>query len=156
MDKEKLYNRLAAQVDALLDSNVHWLSTLANFSALLNLELENINWVGFYLKHHDELILGPFQGNPACTNIEIGQGVCGTAVANKTTVRVENVHDFPGHIACDAASQSEIVLPLYANSQLVGVLDIDSPILNRFDHNDEIGLQKLIDQLANALPNVDF
>ncbi|MFM2476635.1 GAF domain-containing protein [Celerinatantimonas sp. MCCC 1A17872] len=155
-EKAKFYERLTQQAEAFTGPDVHWLSTLANTAALLWMELDTINWAGFYLKSGEQLVLGPFQGNPACTNIDIGKGVCGTAFAQRKPLVVTNVHEFPGHIACDAASESEIVLPFYAKSQLVGVLDIDSPILNRFDQHDESGLQKLLNLLANALPDIEF
>ncbi|MFM2484039.1 GAF domain-containing protein [Celerinatantimonas yamalensis] len=155
-DKVKFYTRLTQQITALSGPDIHWLSTLANTTALLWLELEDINWVGFYLAKNDQLILGPFQGNPACTHIAIGQGVCGSAFAEKTIFRVSDVHQFPGHIACDAASQSEIVLPLYTGSQLIGVLDIDSPSINRFDGQDEAGLAELLVQLSDHLSEIEF
>ncbi|MFM2481138.1 GAF domain-containing protein [Celerinatantimonas sp. YJH-8] len=155
-DKSQFYTRLLVQFEALCGPHVHWLSVLSNTSALLWMEMERINWAGFYLLKKGELILGPYQGNVACTNIGIGKGVCGTAFAKKTVLCVADVHQFPGHIACDAASRSEIVLPLYANNRLVGVLDIDSPEINRFDSDDEVGLQKFVQRLSNTLLDMDF
>ena len=124
-----------------------WLANLSNASALLNLLLEEINWVGVYLYKNGELILGPFQGKPACTHIEMGKGVCGTAAKELKIQVVKDVHNFPGHIACDSASQSEIVLPIVNEGKLIGVLDIDSPIKERFDEIDAKGLQKFVDTL---------
>jgi len=135
------YNTLAKQLDALLTGETDRIANLSNASALLNQFLPNINWVGFYLLHQDELVLGPFQGLPACVRIPIGRGVCGTAVSQKETLVVRDVHAFPGHIACDAASQSEIVIPLIQQNQVIGVLDIDSPIKDRFSAEDQAGLE---------------
>lgn len=155
-NKAQFYSRICQQFDALNSDKVHWLSVLANTSGLLWMELERINWVGFYLYKNDELILGPYQGNVACTNIDVGCGVCGCAFAQQKVLRIADVHEFPGHIACDAASQSEIVLPIYADNRQVGVLDIDSPEINRFDSEDEAGLEELVQRLANALSGMDF
>lgn len=141
------YNTLAKQLDALLTGEKNRIANLSNASALLNQFLTNINWVGFYIMQEDELVLGPFQGLPACFRIPIGRGVCGTAVAKKETLLVDDVHAFPGHIACDAASQSEIVIPLIVNDQVIGVLDIDSPIKNRFTQEDQIGLEQFVHTL---------
>ena len=135
------YNTLAKQLDALLTGETDRIANLSNASALLNQFLPNINWVGFYLLQQDELVLGPFQGLPACVRIPIGRGVCGTAVSQKETLVVKDVHAFPGHIACDAASQSEIVIPLIQQNQVIGVLDIDSPIKDRFSEEDQAGLE---------------
>lgn len=151
MNKNNFYDDILLQLDALLEDAPTLMSQLANTSALLNVYLENINWVGFYLYQHDQLILGPFQGLPACTQIEIGKGVCGTAAKKLETIRVEDVHLFPGHIACDSASESEIVLPIIINEKLFGVLDIDAPIKNRFTEDDEIGLKKVVDLLSKKL-----
>jgi GAF domain-containing protein len=117
----------------------------------LNLELADINWVGFYLFKEDELVLGPFQGNPACVRIPLGKGVCGTAFANKQVLRIDDVHQFEGHIACDAASQSEIVIPFRAQGEWIGVLDIDSPSLARFSLQDEQGLTELMYNIEKLL-----
>jgi L-methionine (R)-S-oxide reductase len=145
--KEEQYQLLIRQLKALLDGEEDRIANLANASALLNQFLEDINWVGFYLLQQEQLVLGPFQGLPACVRIPLGKGVCGTAAANKKTERVADVHQFPGHIACDAASNSEIVVPLIIEDQVIGVLDIDSPSKNRFDATDEIYLE----QFANVL-----
>jgi len=141
------YNTLAKQLDALLTGETDRIANLSNASALLNQFLPNINWVGFYLLQQDELVLGPFQGLPACVRIPIGRGVCGTAVSQKETLVVKDVHAFPGHIACDAASQSEIVIPLMQQDQVIGVLDIDSPIKDRFSVEDQAGLEHFVQTL---------
>ena len=138
---DKLYPLLVQQLQAITENVPHKIANLANTSALLWEALDNLNWVGFYLREGDTLILGPFQGKVACIEIPIGRGVCGTAAARGETVRVEDVHAFPGHIACDSASNSEIVIPLFRNGEVVGVLDIDSPILARFTPEDQIGLE---------------
>lgn len=143
--KNNFYNDLIMQLEPLLEDAPTQISQLANTSALLNVYLENINWVGFYLFDGNQLILGPFQGLPACTQIAMGKGVCGTSAIKQEVIRVEDVHLFPGHIACDGASQSEIVLPIIIDNQLFGVLDIDSPIKCRFSIDDEIGLKKVVD-----------
>lgn len=144
------YAMLAEQLHALIeDSPV--LSALSNASALLWEALTNINWVGFYLAKDGHLLLGPFQGKPACITIAFGKGVCGTAAATREIQLVENVHEFPGHIACDSASNSEIVLPLIVDDVVVGVLDIDSPIYNRFSTTDSDGLQQICRVLISSL-----
>ena len=131
--------------------NDYDITTLSNSSALLNMYLEDINWVGFYLLKYNQLILGPFQGKVACTNIKIGRGVCGTCIQEEKTILVPNVHEFKGHIACDSASNSEICIPIYANNKLYGLLDIDSPILNRFNDIDKINLEKLCKMINENL-----
>lgn len=141
------YNTLSKQLDALLTGESDRIANLSNASALLNQFLPNINWVGFYVLQGAELVLGPFQGLPACVRIPIGRGVCGTAVGKEETIVVKDVHDFPGHIACDAASQSEIVIPLIKEGQVIGVLDIDSPIVNRFSKEDQVGLELFVQTL---------
>jgi len=141
------YHSLTKQLDALLTGETDRIANLSNASALLNQFLTNINWVGFYILREDELVLGPFQGLPACVRIPTGRGVCGTAVARKETIVVKDVHEFPGHIACDAASQSEIVIPLIKNGEVIGVLDIDSPIVNRFSKDDQDGLELFVHTL---------
>ncbi|MDF2487171.1 MAG: hypothetical protein K0R46_3339 [Herbinix sp.] len=140
-NKIELYKLLIEQLKALLEEEPHIIPNLSNASALLNGALEDINWVGFYLMNGNELLLGPFQGKPACIHIPIGRGVCGSAVAQNKTQLVQDVHAFPGHIACDSASRSEIVVPLRSGNQIVGVLDIDSPELARFDEEDRQGLE---------------
>ncbi len=151
--KEENYNLVIKQLKALLHGETNQTANLANASALLNQFLENVNWVGFYLNdvEKEELVLGPFQGLPACVRIPLGKGVCGTAAEKMKTERVANVHEFPGHIACDAASQSEIVVPIIKNNQLIGVLDIDSPILNRFDETDQEYLEQFVQALIEFL-----
>jgi L-methionine (R)-S-oxide reductase len=141
------YELLTKQLDALLTGEQDLIANLSNTSALLNQFLEDINWVGFYLLKDNELVLGPFQGLPACVRIPIGRGVCGTAVSKKQTIVVEDVHAFPGHIACDAASKSEIVIPLIKNDEIIGVLDIDSPIEARFTQEDQVGLERFVTTL---------
>ncbi|WP_269448458.1 GAF domain-containing protein [Metabacillus kandeliae] len=136
-NKEKGYELVIKQLKALLEGETDGIANLANASALLNQFLDEINWVGFYLIKEGELVLGPFQGLPACVRIKLGKGVCGTAAATGETQRVADVHAFPGHIACDAASNSEIVVPLLKDGEIIGVLDIDSPNKNRFDETDE-------------------
>ncbi|MDQ7193022.1 GAF domain-containing protein [Staphylococcus felis] len=145
------YKLLARQLDALLEGETDLIANLSNASALLNDQLDNINWLGFYLIKDNELILGPFQGKPACVHIPIGKGVCGTAVAKAEIQRVADVNAFPGHIACDANSQSEIVLPIYQNNTIIGVLDIDAPITNRFSKDDEEGLKEVVTVLEKHL-----
>lgn len=143
-EKPFMYRLLKTQLTGLLDGVPHITANLANASALINSALPNINWVGFYLLEGDTLILGPFQGNPACVEIRAGNGVCGTAVSKDEIILVENVHEFPGHIACDSASNSEIVIPIHAHGKIVGVLDIDSPNFSRFDEEDKNGLADLV------------
>ena len=137
------YERLAAQAEALVSGEKDLIANMANISALLFNHLEKVNWAGFYLYKEDQLVLGPFQGQPACIRIPMNQGVCGTAAADRSTLVVEDVHAFDGHIACDAASNSEIVIPLVVNEQLIGVLDIDSPEFGRFTDVDKAGLEKI-------------
>lgn len=149
--RNEQYKLVINQLKALLEGEKDTIANLANASALLNQFLSDVNWVGFYLLKEDELVLGPFQGMPACVRIPIGKGVCGTAVKNKQTLRVEDVHQFPGHIACDAASNSEIVIPLIVNDNVVGVLDIDSPLKNRFDETDEVFLEEFVATLVNYI-----
>ncbi|MCF2909169.1 MULTISPECIES: GAF domain-containing protein [Pseudoalteromonas] len=145
MQKKKFYDTLSLQAQALIGDEHNYIANMANLSALLFTSLEDINWAGFYLLDgKDELVLGPFQGNPACIRIPLGKGVCGTAAAELTTQLVEDVHSFDGHIACDAASNSEIVIPVMRNGELFAVLDIDSPSLARFDDEDKIGLEALV------------
>ncbi len=145
------YDTLARQTEALFAGEDNLIAAMANFSALLNENLENLNWVGFYLMDGEQLILGPFQGKVACTRIPMGKGVCGTAAYHNTTQRVADVHQFEGHIACDSASNSEIVIPMRRNNEVIAVLDIDSPLLNRFDEADQIGLELVLKTLENAL-----
>jgi GAF domain-containing protein len=145
------YDTLNQQALALLGDEPDVVANLANISSLLFNELSDINWAGFYLYKDTQLVLGPFQGRPACIRIPMGKGVCGTAAQTLTIQRIKDVHDFPGHIACDAASNSEIVLPLVVNGELFGVLDIDAPIFDRFTAADETGLTQLAVILVNHL-----
>lgn len=139
------YPLISKQIEALTSDVTDLISNLSNVSALFNMELPDINWVGFYLLNENELILGPFQGKPACTNIPLGRGVCGTAVSTDSFQLVKNVHKFPGHIACDSASNSEMVMPLHNKTgKVVAVLDIDSPITGRFSEADKEGLLTLL------------
>ncbi|MGG5254762.1 GAF domain-containing protein [Neobacillus sp. SM06] len=146
------YDLVKKQLQALVHDETNQIANLSNASALLNQFLDRINWVGFYLTDtNEELVLGPFQGLPACIRIPFGKGVCGTAAATKTTIRVEDVNQFPGHIACDAASQSEIVIPMIKNGELLGVLDIDAPEKNRFDEVDQEKLEEFVELLVQHL-----
>jgi L-methionine (R)-S-oxide reductase len=147
----KCYESLNRQAQSLLASEDDLVAAMANFSALINDSLDNLNWVGFYQLKEGQLILGPFQGKVACSRIPIGKGVCGTSAFEKQTLRVADVHQFDGHIACDSASNSEIVIPVFNKNELVAVLDIDSPILNRFSKTDQIGLENLVKSFENAL-----
>ncbi|MDN4493692.1 GAF domain-containing protein [Ureibacillus aquaedulcis] len=147
----KKYETLSKQLDALLEGEADLIANLSNASALLNQFLDNINWVGFYLMKEGELVLGPFQGLPACVRIAVGRGVCGTAVSEQKTMLVDDVHAFPGHIACDAASNSEIVIPLMKDGEVLGVLDIDSPIKSRFTLEDQQGLELFVQTLQKFL-----
>ncbi|GIP37701.1 hypothetical protein J31TS4_09810 [Paenibacillus sp. J31TS4] len=145
------YELLIRQLEGLLAGETNRIANLANASSLLGQFLQNINWVGFYLAEPDGLVLGPFQGLPACVRIPLGKGVCGTAASRRETIRVEDVHQFPGHIACDAASRSEIVIPLVKDGELLGVLDIDSPLEARFNEEDQKGLERFADRLTALL-----
>ena len=145
------YELLCAQLRGLTDGIPYETANLANASALLWQELQDINWAGFYKMEDGALVLGPFQGKPACIRIEIGKGVCGTAVAQNATQRVADVHAFPGHIACDGASNSEIVIPIHAGGKIWGVLDIDSPIFDRFSLADQAGLEQFVKILEDVL-----
>lgn len=149
-DKEECYRLINSQLKSLLENEPFVISNLANASALLGMALADINWDGFYLLQGDELLLGPFQGKPACIHIPIGRGVCGTAVAENRTLVVPDVHAFPGHIACDSASRSEIVVPIRAGGKIRGVLDIDSPLPSRFDDRDRDGLEAFVRLLEDS------
>lgn len=153
LTKSELYRELITQLGGLLDGEQDFVANMANCAALIYHTLPNLNWAGFYILQKDVLVVGPFQGKPACVRIALGKGVCGTAVQRQETIRVDNVDLFPGHIACDTASRSEIVVPLFKEGLVVGVLDIDSPILNRFDAEDAAGLEAiaaLFMQLTNV------
>ncbi len=149
-NKKECYELVHAQLKALLEGETSVIPNLANTSALLNQALIDINWVGFYLMEKGELLLGPFQGKPACIHIPVGKGVCGTAASQNSTQLVPDVHAFPGHIACDSASRSEIVVPIRVKGEVVGVLDIDSPIPGRFDTEDQSGLEEVVRLLEAA------
>jgi L-methionine (R)-S-oxide reductase len=149
--REKNYETVIRQLEALIAGEPNVTANLANASALLNQFLTDINWVGFYLTEGSQLVLGPFQGLPACVRIPFGKGVCGTAAETKTTQLVADVHQFPGHIACDAASNSEIVVPMIKNGEVIGVLDIDSPSKNRFDEVDQLYLEKFVEALLKQM-----
>ncbi|MDF2791642.1 MAG: histidine kinase [Neobacillus sp.] len=150
--RQENYELVKKQLDALLHGEKNQIANLSNTSALLNQFLDRINWIGFYLiDENNELVLGPFQGLPACVRIPLGKGVCGTSAKNMETLRIEDVHQFPGHIACDAASNSEIVIPLIKDGKLLGVLDIDSPEKNRFDELDQEHLEEITTILVNHL-----
>ncbi len=157
MNKKAFYEDLNRDVRALLAGETSFLAALGNCSALLFERLEGVNWAGFYLlTEANTLVLGPFQGKIACVRIPVGKGVCGTAIAEDKVQLVEDVHAFPGHIACDAASNAEIVIPLKVNGTLVGVLDIDSTVYSRFDSEDEAGLVALTDGLCEVLAGSDI
>jgi GAF domain-containing protein len=148
--KPEAYEHLAAQLRALLEGERDFIANAANLSALLFHSLPRLNWAGLYLHKGGGLVLGPFQGKPACVRIPVGQGVCGAAAEARRTLVVPNVHDFPGHIACDTASNSEIVVPLLDGDRLVGVLDLDSPAPSRFDDEDLVGLERLAQIFLDA------
>ena len=148
---EELYPLVKQQLQALVAGVPYQTANLANASALLNTALGDINWVGFYLRQGDRLILGPFQGKAACIEIPLGRGVCGTAAAKDETQLVTDVHRFPGHIACDSASNSEIVIPLHKDGAVAAVLDIDSPTVGRFTEADKDGLESLVPILESIL-----
>ena len=145
------YTLLCSQLRALTDGVPHFVANLANASALLWHSMEDLNWAGFYLMEGGQLVLGPFQGKTACIEIPVGKGVCGTAVAQRATQLVPDVHAFPGHIACDSASNSEIVVPIFRNGEVAAVLDIDSPSLGRFDEADKAGLEQFVKVLEETV-----
>ena len=149
-EKQAMYRLMNAQLAALTEGERHPLPNMANAAALLWEHLPDINWAGFYVMENGGLMLGPFQGKTACIRIAVGKGVCGTAVAQDAVQLVKDVHQFPGHIACDSASNSEIVVPLHKNGRVVGVLDIDSPLFARFDEDDQAGLVEFSAILENA------
>ena len=151
MSNSSKYELLAQQLQALIEGEPDLIANLSNASAAINEALENINWAGFYLVKENMLVLGPFQGKPACIRIPFGKGVCGTAAKKDETQLVKDVHEFPGHIACDSASRSEIVIPIHNKSGVVAVLDIDSPDLARFDETDQSGLELCVNVLEKYL-----
>lgn len=148
--RQETYNLALSQLKGLIDGESNVIANLSNASALLNITLQDINWAGFYLYDGKELVLGPFQGLPACIRIPLGKGVCGTAAAQQTTLLVQDVHAFPGHIACDAASNSEVVVPIVQNGELIGVLDIDSPLKGRFDEVEQQFLEQFVAILTSS------
>jgi GAF domain-containing protein len=152
-NKTAFYSLLNQQAMAIIDSEYDVIANMANISALLFNQMDDVNWAGFYLFKENQLVLGPFQGQVACIRIPIGKGVCGTAAANRKTMRVRDVHEFAGHIACDAASNSEIVIPIVIKGELLGVLDIDSPSTERFDKDDQLGLENLIANFVSHYQN---
>ncbi len=148
------YKQLAAELRSLLEGERDFIANAANFSSLLFYSLADLNWAGLYLLKEGDLVLGPFQGKPACVRIRMGQGVCGTAAEQRQSVLVPNVHEFPGHIACDSASNSEVVIPLIKNDRLLGVLDLDSPSIGRFDDSDVTGLNELATIFLEHVPEL--
>ena len=151
MNRTVNYDQLVRRLQQLTADVPYEIANLANISAALWQTMENINWVGFYRMDGGKLVLGPFQGKPACIEIPLGRGVCGTAAQSQKTVLVEDVHQFPGHIACDSASNSEIVVPIFKNGEVYGVLDIDSPYLSRFTADDQRGLEEIVKILEENL-----
>jgi L-methionine (R)-S-oxide reductase len=150
-NNQQQYQELAKQVASLIEGEKDIIANMANISSLLYWSLSDVNWAGFYLLKDGQLVLGPFHGQPACIRIPIGKGVCGTAVAESKAQLVYDVHEFAGHIACDAASNSEVVIPVYQHGQIIGVLDIDSPTVGRFDQNDLLGLQLIVQSFESSL-----
>ena len=150
MTKPELYANLSDQLRSLFEGERDFIANAANFSSLVYHSLPDVNWAGFYFMKDGELVLGPFQGKPACVRIAMGKGVCGTAAKQRQTILVANVHEFPGHIACDSASNSEIVVPIINDEELLGVLDLDSPLPGRFDDDDARGLNELVQVLVDS------
>jgi len=148
------YNEIINILPKLIEDNEYDITILANTSALLYEKIENINWVGFYLNKNETLLLGPFQGKVACTKIPFTKGVCGKCARTQETILVSNVHEFPGHIACDSASNSEICIPIIINNKFYGLLDIDSPIINRFNEVDKINLENIVQILTEEIKKV--
>lgn len=157
-DPKKLYDYINLKITGFLSEESDWLANFSNVSAILKLLLSDVNWAGFYFLKKGELILGPFQGMPACTRLEIGKGVCGTAVEEDKIQLVEDVNKFPGHVACDEASNSEIVLPIHYRDNVIGVLDIDSPKIGRFTEDDMLGLTKIVHSIEKYIDfkNMEF
>lgn len=151
LSKSAQYDLIIQQAQSLTSGESDVIANMANLSALLFNSLSDVNWAGFYLFKEQQLILGPFQGQPACIRIPMGKGVCGTAASQRETQVIEDVHQFEGHIACDAASNSEVVVPILHNDALIGVLDIDSPSVGRFDQQDAEGLQRIVDVFVGTL-----
>lgn len=149
MTKTQIYDNLSPQITSLLEAETDVIANMANMAAVLFQGLPQVNWAGFYILRTEELVLGPFQGKPACVRIALGRGVCGTCAKTDKTQIVKDVHQFPGHIACDSASRSEIVVPIFKNKKIWGVLDIDSPIEERFDETDRLYLEKIVREFEN-------
>ena len=156
VSKAALYEQLGASLQPLIRNQTDFLANISNFAALLFGSLPNLNWAGFYLLRGTDLVLGPFQGKPACSCIAMGDGVCGTAALQRAAVLVPDVHAFPGHIVCDEASQSEMVLPVFKDGKLVGVLDLDSPLPGRFDETDRDCIQQLLQTLMDGTVVPEF
>ncbi len=149
-NKPEFYRQLTQQLAALLEGERDFIANAANTSALLFQMMPNLNWAGFYLMKEGELVLGPFQGKTACVRIPVGRGVCGAAVEKRQSMLVEDVHAFPGHIACDAASRSELVVPIFRGDEVIGVIDLDSPIPSRFDADDQAGIERVAEIFSAA------
>ena len=149
-NKPEFYRQLTQQLAALLDGERDFIANAANTSALLFQMMPDLNWAGFYLMKEGELVLGPFQGKTACVRIPVGRGVCGAAVEKRQSMLVEDVHAFPGHIACDAASRSELVVPIFCGDEVIGVIDLDSPIASRFDGDDQAGIERVAEIFLTA------
>jgi L-methionine (R)-S-oxide reductase len=149
--KPETYVQIVRELRALIAGEDDPVANLANAAALLYHSLPDLNWTGFYLLHAEELVVGPFQGKPACVRIALGSGVCGTAAVRRTSIVVPNVHEFPGHIACDSASNSEIVIPMLRDGEVIGVLDLDSPKFARFDEVDQAGLEEFVAELMRGI-----
>ena len=156
VSKTSVYAKLRSELPALIGNQTDFLANISNFAALLFNSLPNLNWAGFYLLRGTDLVLGPFQGKPACSCIAMGDGVCGTAALQRAAVLVPDVHAFPGHIVCDEASQSEMVLPVFKDGQLIGVLDLDSPLSGRFDETDRDSIQQLLQTLMDGTVVPEF
>jgi L-methionine (R)-S-oxide reductase len=156
VSKISAYEKLSSELPALIGNQTDFLANISNFAALLFNTLPSLNWAGFYLLRGTDLVLGPFQGKPACSCIAMGDGVCGTAALQRAAVVVPDVHAFPGHIVCDEASQSEMVLPVFKDGQLVGVLDLDSPLSGRFDETDRDSIQQLLQTLMEGTVVPEF
>lgn len=152
-NQQEAYALLLTQAEHVLENGIPWYTNAANLASLISIYLSDLNWVGIYIMKDGKLVLGPFQGLPGCTLIELGKGVCGTAAATKTTQNVPNVHTFEGHIACDSASNSELVVPIIVNHEVVAVWDMDSPVFDRFDEEDVKLIESLVQILANKWRN---
>jgi GAF domain-containing protein len=154
--KDEIYSLLLSQIESLITKDEKLISNLANFTAALMQSLKSLNWVGFYIAENEQLYLGPFQGKVACTKIDFGKGVCGTAAVDRETIIVPNVYNFPGHIFCDSDSKSEIVIPIVLNNTVWGVLDLDSPEFNRFDITDKMYLELLVEKLKEIISSYEL